>query len=211
MGHITRTPVWGSIDLDTTEGRVYFKQKWLYHWSLWPGVTDVWTYKEKLRFHTRVDISIWRVWSNKLKLTVAGAAPFAAKFAATGVPINFDVEWILSGTPHYTVTVFKMPAGSTATTHRSNVNFGARTIELDTADVGTHAVANAAGATNPNFETPPHEFSHTLNNPDEYNAGSPHIADSSSLVNIGNQVRARHIRLILAELNTMIPGVTFSL
>lgn len=209
MGHVTSNHPWGDIDIDTTEGSVFFQQKWRYNWSLYPGTT-VWTQREKEAFHRRVDISIWRVWSNRYRLGVSGTHDFVRRFAAHGVSINFDVQWTVGGTFHWAVTAFKVPAGSTATTpHRSNVNFGARTMELNTADVRPRGAGNAAGASNPAFETPAHEFAHTFDNPDEYNTGSPNLGDTSSLVNIGHEIRNRHVRLIVAALNTMIPGVTF--
>ena len=211
MGHVTSAQVWGDLDIDTTEGRVFFQQKWFYNWNLYPPVTNVWTQREKEAFHRRVDTSIWRIWSNKYKLKIGGTHEFAKKFAATGVSINFDVKWTVKGSYHWTVTAYKMPPGSSATSpHRSNVNFGSRTMELNTADIKPRGAGNAAGASNPAFETPAHEFAHTLDNPDEYNAGSPYLTDSSSLVNIGHLIRNRHIHIILDTLNSMIFGVYFS-
>jgi hypothetical protein len=210
MGHVTSTNPWGDIDIDTTTGSVFFQQKWRYNWNLYPGVSAVWTQSEKESFHRRVDLSIWRVWSNKYNLKVAGTHDFAKKFYSRGVSINFDVKWTVRGTYHWTVTAYKVPPGSTPTSpHRSNVNFARRTMELNTADVRPRGAGNAAGASNSKFETPAHEFAHTFDNRDEYNAGSPHLADSSSLVNIGHEIRNRHVRLIIGALNKMIPGVAF--
>ena len=211
MGHVTSNNPWGDIDIDTTEGSIFFQQKWRYNWNLYPGTTAVWTYNEKVRFHRHVDLSIWRVWSNRYRLTVTGTHDIARRFAASGISINFDVKWTIRGSHHWTVTAFKVPPGSTATSpHRSNVNFGRRTMELNTADVLPRGAGNDAGVSNSSFETPAHEFAHTFDNPDEYNTGSPHLADSNSLVNIGHEIRNRHVRLITARLNTMIPGVHFT-
>lgn len=57
--HVVRALPWGDIDVDTQTGAIFFQQKWSYNWSLWPGVTNAWTYKEQLAFHARVDRSIW--------------------------------------------------------------------------------------------------------------------------------------------------------
>jgi hypothetical protein len=211
MGHVTSAKPWGDIDIDTTNGSVFFQQKWFYYWNLYPPVKNVWTHPEKEAFHRRVDTSIWRVWSNKYKLKVSGTHEFAKKFSSTGVSINFDVKWVVSGTYHWTVTAYKMAPGSSPTNpHRSNVILANRTMELNTADVRPRGAGNDAGVSNSKFETPAHEFAHTFDNPDEYNASSPHIGDSSSLVNIGHEIRNRHVRLIVNELNSMIFGVHFS-
>lgn len=210
MGHVTSSQPWGDIDIDTTRGRIFFQQKWRYNWNLYPGVTAVWTQREREEFHRRVDVSIWRVWSNIYSLQVNGTHAFARRFAPSGVPINFDVRWTPRGSFHWTVTAYKVPPGSTPTSpHRSNVNFGGRTMELNTADVRPRGAGNAAGASTSSFETPAHEFGHTLDNRDEYNAGSPHLGDTDSLINIGHLIRNRHIRLIIGALNRMIPDVSF--
>jgi hypothetical protein len=199
------------LDLDTSVGRVFFQQKWFYTWRLWPGVAAPWSYHEKLAFHTRVDRAIWRVWSNHVHLRVAGQVSFAGSFAAAAVPINFDVKWSLHVPFHWKITAWKVPAGSTPTApHRSFVNFALRTMELNTADIRPRPAGNAAGAIRPRFETPPHELVHTLDNPDEYGAGSPHLGDTDSLANIGKQVRGRHLHLVLTELDRLVPGAHFT-
>lgn len=209
--HLTSKQPWGDIDLNFTRGVVFFQQRWFYDWRLWTGVTAPWTLAEKRAFHSRVDHSIWRVWSNRVRLRVAGNSPFVRRFSGRGVLINFDVQWVLTATQHWTVRAFKVPPGSTPTNpHRSRVIVATRTIELNTADVRPRGAGNAAGASRSDFETPPHELAHTMDNPDEYNATSPHIGDTDSLVNIGKQIRGRHIRWIIDELNKMIPNCTFS-
>jgi hypothetical protein len=80
------------------------------------------------------------------------------------------------------------------------------------------------------------QYGHTLDNDDEYNAVSPdwptgfdrlnpgaylntaidyvtrlaHLADTKSLLNIGSQIRARHLHLILDALNRLTPGCVWS-
>jgi hypothetical protein len=208
MSHLVSRQPWGVIDLDTDAGRVFFQQDWRYHWTVEPHAAP-WTSDQRRRFHNRLDRQIWRRWSNRVRLRVAGATPFCRRFAARGVPINFDVRWVLSG-GHWTVNVRKMPPGSGPTTFVSNVDFHARVINLDSADLATYAATNAAGVANPNFTAPPHEFGHTLANPDEYDAGDPHLADSGSIMNIGNRVRGRHLHLIVLALNALTPGCVWA-
>ena len=44
---------------------------------------------------------------------------------------------------------------------------------------------------------------------DEYKPTNPYVRDRSSLMNVGNQLRSRHLDFIVAQLNTMIPDTTF--
>lgn len=83
-------------------------------------------------------------------------------------------------------------------------------IELDTADLAPRQAGNAVSASTNRFVTPPHGFSHTITNPDEYNLGSPHLKDTNSLVNIGNIVRGRHLHLVVDALNGMHVREVFS-
>ncbi len=70
---------------------------------------------------------------------------------------------------------------------------------------------NAAGDRRTGFRSTPHEFGHTLNNPDEYEAGSPNLGDPDSLMNVGRDVRARHLTLVIGTLNRLVPACRFSL
>lgn len=47
-------------------------------------------------------------------------------------------------------------------------------------------------------------------NGDEYNKSSPFYADPHSLMNIGRQMRPRHVELIATTLNEMVPGCQFT-
>jgi hypothetical protein len=215
--HHVRDTSWGVIDFDDQKGEVLVLQKWLYNWKLWPGVTAPWTYREKHRFHSTVDKQVWGTWSNAIKLSVAGASPIAAKLSGRKVTMNFDVKWTLKAPNHWTVNAWKVPAGSTAThPQQPEVIVASKQIELNTVDIAPRSAVNDAGASTGNFRTPPHEFGHAIligastSNPDEYVNTSGHIADTSSLMNIGRQVRKRHLTAVIAELNSMVPNLTFT-
>jgi hypothetical protein len=131
--------------------------------------------------------------------------------------MNFDVTWALSAPNHWTVTAWKMPPGSRPTSpHRSFVDTINKTIELNTADLSPRGAGNQAGASTSRFRTAPHEFGHAMvsgsltANPDEYVNVSGHIADTSSIMNIGRDIRKRHVAVVLAELNKLIPNLTFT-
>lgn len=215
--HHVQDTAWGVIDFDDRTGAVFVRQKWLYQWKLWPGVMAAWAYREKQQFHSTVDRQIWGAWSNKIKLSITGTAAAAKRLAGQQVTMNFDVKWTLSAPTHWTVTAWKMPAGSSPTSpHRSFVDTTNKSIELNTADLAPRGAGNQAGASTSQFRTAPHEFGHAITaglltaNPDEYVNTSGHVADSSSIMNIGREVRKRHVAAVLAELNKLIPNLTFT-
>jgi hypothetical protein len=207
MGHLVAREPWGTVDLNTTEGRVWVQQNWLYTWTVNPGAT-AWTIAQKRHFHNTLDRQVWAGWSDRTRVRVAGAGDLARRFAAGGLRLTFDVHWVLAS-GHWSVRVRKLPAGSNPTTFISNVSFTTRQIELDSADLASYVPTNAAGASR-TFRAAPHEFGHTFNNPDEYNAGSPNLVDTNSIMNIGHQVRPRHLTLLLGTLNRLVPGCVFS-
>ena len=64
-----------------------------------------------------------------------------------------------------------------------------------------------------------HEFGHSVGNSifastgmhgDEYNSSSSFFRDKRSLMNIGSNLRDRHLDFLLQQLNTMIPNAQFS-
>ncbi|HET6575491.1 MAG TPA: hypothetical protein VFG68_17950 [Fimbriiglobus sp.] len=233
MSHLVSKQPWGTLDLDTNAGSIFFQEDWFYNWSVDVGAS-AWTLAQKRHFHNTLDKQIWGKWSNRFRLRVSGSTPFCRRFAATGVPINFDIHWVLRP-GHWTVNVRKLPAGSTPTTFISNVLFATRVINLDSADLTPYSAGNAAGANNPRFAAGPHEFGHTFDNRDEYNApAAPRpprslgdlgryaadvgayvhdlalLLDSASILNIGTQVRSRHLQLIVQALNALTPGCTWT-
>jgi hypothetical protein len=237
MAHVLNDTGRWIIDVNTSKGSVLVQLRWAYTWVTAPGVA-AWDYTQKKDFHTQVDRTVWRYWSNRVKLTVAGGSAFAKRFAAREIPIDFDVKWV-TNRPHWDVNVIKLAAGASQT---SSVNWSAKKILLDTNDFGTHRVCNdeapkpgmdlsfalipkALRDAHPalrnaivdqscraGFATVPHEFGHALgdNNDDEYRAGATHRADLASIQNIGTEIRSRHLDEVIQELNTMISGSTFA-
>lgn len=202
MGHVVRRVPWCVIDLDTTQGRVFLQLRWRYVWRVQPPLLP-WTVQERRAFHRACDRAIWAAWSNRVTLGVAGRSEFARRFHARGVTINLDVRWVTSD-EHWVVTATKIPAGQFA---RSSVRWAARTITLDSNDATPRRSGQVPVA---------HEFGHAVGNTrtmrrgDEYPAHSPHNADARSMMNVGTELRRRHFRTIIEELNQMIPDTTFS-
>lgn len=212
MGHIVRETDWCTIDLDTGVGRIFFQQRWLYVWLTAPGQA-AWTLAEKHEFHTRSDRAIWAIWSNRTTLTVSGTSPVAFRFARTGMPINLDVRWVLSGA-HWTVRVMKVAAGAF---FQSQVLWPARQIELGSRDFEAVDFTGSYDSPAPRRQvTVAHEFGHAagntgvLNRGDEYRRTSPHYRDPSSIMHTGSALRDRHFRTILEEANKMLPDTRFA-
>jgi hypothetical protein len=212
MSHIVRRPAWGVVDLNTTTGHIFVQEEWLYRWHVAPGAR-AWSLAERQQFHRTADEHIWGRWSNRVRVRPTGTHALARRGA--DLPIEFDIRWVLRG-GQWTVNVTKVAPG--APSPRSNVDFAARIINLDTLDLVPHAVGNAARQHRPRFYTIPHEFGHTFPTGagaaapvgDEYNAGHAHLGDTGSLMNIGRHVRARHVQALVDELNAMLPDCQFA-
>ena len=206
MGHVVRNKPWGIIDINTSSGLILFQERWQYVWTTTAGQV-AWTPAEKRRFHRQVDVQVWNAWSNRIKLSASGAASFCTQHPKA--KINFDIKWVTANA-HWTVNVRKLPPGSTPTTYISNVDRPNRQVNLDSGDLSSYRPCNAAAVCR-GFKAVPHEFGHTFPGiNDEYGAGHANLADSNSMMNIGDEIRARHLGPILGELNTMIPNCTFS-
>lgn len=222
MAHVVRKLPWCEIDLDTNTGFVFLQLRWQYTWVAAAG-QSAWTLQQKRNFHNSADRAIWASWSNRVTLSVAGTSSFARAFATRPVTINLDVRWVTNN-PHWTVTVTKIAAGTTAT---SSVVWNARTITLDSEDVvprerclpaaGPPATAGGPAPLACYKQIPvAHEFGHSAGNTvilsrgDEYHTGHTHEADAPSMMNIGNELRNRHFATIVDELNRMVPNTTFS-
>lgn len=214
MSHVVKDTSRCVIDIDTVQGQVLYSARWLYIWITGPGVAP-WTLAEKRRFHNMADRCVWDVWSNRIVLNVHGTSDFAKRFRTKGVAINYDIEWTQKN-EHWTVTVRKIPR---TTFYRSGTSWESRTIDLDSNDVYTDS--NLGGGKVYKQFGVVHEFGHMAGNTlhlgpkpfgrgHEYEAGHQFENDYSSVMNIGHQLRARHLLTSLDDLNTMITGTSFS-
>lgn len=207
MTNLVTDTGWCTIDIDMKTGRIFVREDWHYNWMVYP-TAQPWTYKEKVNFHRQVDRAIWGIWSSGIKLDVLGPAPWPAR----KVPITFDVRWALSGHRHWEVMANKVPPGSQPTSPiRSYTYARVNIIQLSSADIMPRLGVNEAGGSYDHHQVVAHEFGHTMRwwN-DEYEKRSAFIGDTASIMNIGYQVRSRHLVMLLLELNKLIPGVTFS-
>lgn len=207
MRHIVRDTAWCVIDLVVHENRVFLQQRWRYNWLVMPPLLP-WSETEKTDFHNRADRNIWAAWSNRAKLKVTGPHPFRNNI----LPINLDIRRV-SADHHWTVNVMKIAPGVFRT---SNVVWNTRTINLDTNDFQTRTFTHTTAPRRTHQVPVAHEFGHAAGNTrvlgrgDENPAGHAHNADQASIMHSGNQLRARHFRTILDEMNKMIYGCTFT-
>ncbi len=217
MGHRVARETWGTVDFDTVGGRVFVREDWHYLWKPWPGVTASWTQKEKQDTHNLIDREIWGVWSHRVRLGIAGGTSDVARRFSRGaeIPVNFDIRWVLQGPAHWEVSVWKMPPGAGPTAlHRSFVDHQKRKIELNTADLLPRVAVNSAKGRSTDFIAGPHEYGHTIGSPkrglpDEYLANRKNLADTNSLMNVGRQIRRRHLAEIINVLNRLVPNTQF--
>ena len=188
-------------------GAVFVRQDWLYKWLLFVGLKAPWTYAEKARVHRRAEAQIHSIWNTGLTLQVRSKRGPAPRFGSR-CPIEFDIRWVTKR-GHWTVNMNKMPPRSTPTTFLSEVSYLTRTIHLDTADLILDTNKNEAGVQRSGIPVIAHEFGHTFYSLDEYELRNANIRDADSVMNIGRQVRARHLGLVVHTLNQMMPDFLF--
>ena len=120
--------------------------------------------------------------------------------------MNPDVRWVRAN-EQWNVTAWK-----STVFHRGSVDWAGRRVTLYTSDMRPRRACTSAtpAVCTSGFRTVPHEFGHAVGGDDEYNTGSLHLADTTSIMNIGRELRQRHFRTILDEMNRMIPNTTFA-
>jgi hypothetical protein len=199
------------ITVEEAGSNIFVQQKWKYEWLNDLNTTQ-WTYAQKKHLHDKIDTLIWRKWSGHFKIKTTGNSAFSKKHSSSGFTMNFDIKWVLSN-EHWLVRVRKIVSGTFKT---SNVKWPSRIINLDTEDI---LIRKSTRGGRTFYKYPVlHEFGHAIGNSvhasqgmhgDEYKANNPFKSDQSSIMNLGNELRKRHIEYLLQELNKMIPDTTF--
>ncbi|CAA0220465.1 conserved hypothetical protein [Tenacibaculum maritimum] len=211
MGYYSKYTDRMDIHIEESRGTILIKQKWRYSW-LNAMNTSRWTYSEKQDFHKKVDNLIWNSWGEHFFLKVKGTSNFATRNAKKRWDVNFDIEWVPYG-EHWKVNVTKYPFNYIGNP-RSKVKWYQKEIILDTKDTSLRKRLRQGS----NYYQYPvvHEFGHTAGNSvavghgDEYNPSSAYLSDKYSIMNIGNELRDRHLDYILQELSTLISNTRFS-
>lgn len=221
VGHLVRDEPWGVVDLDLEAGHVFVRQDWRYEW-----ISDdrrfPWTMEEREHYHRAVDHIIWARWSLQARIEVRGTdggnnsavgGALVSQFGGPGLSLTFDVRSVV-GPAHWSVKVSKVPANMSPRP-RAWTNFAKRTVELFNIDAGLITRRTPGKPIINRFSVIAHEFGHTIGyaNPrghmDDYEPNSPYRRDTHSIMNVGRQIRSRHLSLITETLTTMVPGCTF--
>ncbi|MFV0305623.1 MAG: hypothetical protein ACK5IC_09115 [Moheibacter sp.] len=204
------------IYLDEKTKTILIQLKWKYNWKTAIG-DPAWTYVEKKKFHEMADSLIWKKWGSHYKLYTKGSSDFAKKYSTSTFLVNFDIKWVITD-PHWNVNVTKIPSGMKSPT--SYTLWNSRIINLDTEDT-KWTRKKTVGSRNYFHHPITHEFGHAIGNSskvgrgDEYNPDNQinggFKLDYSSIMNVGDQLRNRHLEYIITQLNLMIPNTKFYL
>jgi hypothetical protein len=225
--HLVQREDWATIDLDVTNGHVRVRQDWHYKWSALPGLPP-WTPEEKHAYHRAVDHLIWAHWSMRATIAVrrqqtraaasGTARNLVARFPHRRLTLSFDVRKVSTRTQWLAHVVKLDPKTPPKEQPRPECYFFQRRLDLYDTSITKVRAARYPGdpKANPNFIDVPHEFGHALGYgnyyrmPDEYKEESAFRQEIDSIMNIGRRIRARHLFLIMATLEDMVPGCTFS-
>lgn len=199
-----------SIDVDGPKALIFVQQKWCYEYTK-QSAASAWTSKQKKKFHKDVDKAIWKSWSGKFKIRAEGESEFSKAFKDTVFKVNFDIRQVTSG-GHWKVKVLKIAMGGGH--ERSSVEWNNQVINLDTLDT----VVRVRTVDGKQFKqvTAAHEFGHTAGNTavlsrgDEYHINHAFESERKSMMNMGMQLKRRHAKTLVEELDKMIPKTTFT-
>jgi hypothetical protein len=198
-------------------------EKKRFHRSVRRQVALVWNNRVRLRLHVKSDphSSLGHAEGPSHGSLVSS---FVSRFGSSGAPINMDIRWVLSG-GHWDVTVWKTTMDlQTSVGHVDSCSIDGRKIVLHATSTKPQTACvymdwqGKRDVCLKNHLVIPHEFGHSLQNwDDEYETFgrstpglNPYYADVQSIMSLGRQLRARHFKSVVRELNTMVPGVTFS-
>lgn len=207
--HFTRKGARMSIDVDGPKTSIFVQQKWAYEYTK-QSLATTWTSAQKKKFHNDVDKAIWKAWSGKFKLKVEGKSQFAKAFKDTIFKVNFDIKSVTSG-GHWKVKVLKIAVGGGH--EGSSVDWNKQEIQLDTLDT-VFRIRTKEGKQFKQI-TAAHEFGHAIGNTwvkargDEYHVDHAHEFERKSMMNVGMQLKKRHARTLVEDLNKMIPDTKF--
>jgi len=190
------------FELTGANQKIWVRQYWKYVFKT-KGKVSKWTSKEQKDFHKETEKIIRKAWGGKFILEVSGTSDFAKFFAGKTFTVMFDVDPRKKG-KHWTATVTKIPKGGSSV---SSVLWSKQEITLDTEDLQP-ADKGAGGGVK--MDVAAHEFGHTIGQPDEYKATNSFHTHKKSIMNRGNEVKKRHAKHLVDELNKMIPDTTFS-
>lgn len=205
-----------SIEINTMNREIIITQKWHYQWIEGDIPISPWNPKEQEVFHKNCEYQIWMIWSKRFKLKLINTKDNPKhKIQKSDIyTVIFNITYHHSPRIdwHWLVKVKK--AFKLEGELRSNVDWVNREISLLSVEIEDERSKNIYGS----FQTfiIPHEFGHAMGDlDDEYgkvygNTKNPvFVLDFNSIMNIGHELRWRHINYIVSELDKMIPDGKF--
>lgn len=216
ISEVNKSPIYSvktdrmDITIDIGKGYIFIQQRWKYNWKTLSKLSP-WTYKDKKNFHHKLDNLLWQQWSKRFILKMEGTSNIAETYKTKRLNVNFDIRWVLHN-EHWSVNIRKIEKGKFKT---SSVNWTHKIVNLDTEDLSLVIRKRK----NKKYKQYPfsHEFGHAIGNTkhikgmhgDEYSTSSVYKSDLKSRMNIGNDLRKRHLDYLISELNKMIPNTKF--
>jgi hypothetical protein len=230
MGHIVGQEEWGVVDLDTRKGHVFVRSDWNYIWLV-EDDQPPWTAQERIAYHEAVDHWVWARWSHRAKIKVNTGPPtgpprpgdldrmskaedFRQRCNNITLSLTFDVRRV-EGNGHWTVTVKKVHPDPKSIGQpgfqRAYVDFDKKSILLHSTDASLRRARREDDPVRrPGFSVLAHEFGHALLLDDEYEKDNAAYDDWRSIMNVGRELRERHLRTVCAALKKMVPGCSFA-
>lgn len=169
------------------------------------------------------------LWNYKFWVRVKGTSRFAIKNKRTVFNIRFQLEWVYRG-EHWRVDLSPTSRQSSVNWYNRRIELDLEDTQLQE-KIGSdgkilqypiahefgHTIGNIRGFVSLAYiPSKPYQLFHRVRHDDEYKIGgvSPrikyenrlrrqYVLDKNSIMNIGNQIRDRHIDFILLELNSM--------
>lgn len=185
---------------------------------------------EKIEHFKRMTKNIIDVlWNNKFWVRVKGTSRFAIKNKRTVFSIQFQLEWV-HRRAHWKVDLFPTDRQSSVNWHNRYIELDLEDTQLQekvgsNGKIFQYPIAHEFGHTIGNIRefvslshmsSRPYQLFHKINHDDEYKIEGTsaiirkenhlrkrYISDKNSIMNIGNQIRDRHIDYILLELNSL--------
>lgn len=190
---------------------------------------------EKIEHFKRMaKLIIDALWNSKFWVRVKGTSRFAIKNKRIVFSIRFQLEWVYRG-EHWRVDLSPTSRVSRVDWYNRRIKLDLEDTQLQKklgsdGKILQYPIAHEFGHTIGNIRgfvslayipSKPYQLFHRVRHDDEYKKGgdSPsikyenrlrrqYVLDKNSIMNIGNQIRDRHIDFILLELNSMFSDDT---
>lgn len=185
----------GDYDIEIVESRcaIIVRQKWLFIWVGNWSMYEQSIYKDKLL--TLIEGS----WTG-FYVEVTGDSDFAKNNKGRRWDIVFEIEEV-EHTEHWQIMISKDNARNKCSSSalRQRIQFSLKSLDYNIKHAVDYPRDNRTG----HRYTARHEFFHSLEpklNQDEYNKSNPSFHDTNSLMNLGSQVRSRHLSTFMTAL-----------